>query len=145
MFDAISHYTRSGFMAIRDWKLPKEEQLIEEFIDKHPKYGGKIYRGIALSDEIGKRFIQTLTKYKESGDPISMGGISSWTDAESVAHKFANNRKGSIKVVFEMENESGVGINYLSEWQGEEEVLQSGKSLEITEKNGKYLIKLEEV
>lgn len=145
-YNAIKHYTRAGFRAIRDGRAPKEERIIEQFIEKHPKYSGKIWRGIAVNnEEILKNYYAAL----KSEIQIDMQGISSWSSAESIANEFTDNREGEIKIIFELENQSGVGIDHLSEWQGEEEVLQSGKIRykvkDIKLNNGKYKIKLEEV
>ena len=146
---AIKHYTRAGYKAIRDGSAPHEEQLIEEFIDRHPKYDGKIWRGIALSKKSGERFINNLKEIKTTGEATGMLGLSSWSSAENIANKFADYRKGEYKFIFELENKSGVGIDHLSEWQGENEVLQSGKVkyrvIDIVERNCKYKIRIEEV
>lgn len=152
-YNAIKHYTRAGFRAIRDGRAPKEEKLIEDFIAKHPKYDGKIWRGIALDKKEGEDYIKRLEKQIENGYPIGMEGLSSWSSAESIAEEFADNRAGNrndwYKIVFELDNQSGVGIDHLSEWQGEEEVLQSGmvryKVKEISNNNGRFKIKLEEI
>lgn len=145
-YNAIKHYTKAGFRAIRDGRAPREEKLIEDFIERHPKYDGKIWRGIAVDDE---NIIKNLYSSYESGDTINMKGISSWSSAESIAHDFTKNRQGKFKIVFELENQSGVGIDHLSEWQGEEEVIQSGKIqykvIDIISQNGKYKIIVEEV
>lgn len=148
-YSAIKHYTRTGFRAIRDGHAHKEESIIEKFINKHPKYDGKIYRGIALDKVKGETLISDLKTKKESGGLTDMMGLSSWSSAESIANEFADNRPGEYKFIFELNNQSGVGIDHLSEWQGEEEVLQSGKVKykvkDIFLKDGKYRIKLEEV
>ena len=60
-----------------------------------------------------------------------MGGISSWSSEESIAQDFADNRnkaEDSYRFIFETENKSGVGIDHLSNWVGENEVLHSSKT-----------------
>lgn len=145
-YSAIKHYTRAGFRAIRDGQAPKEEQLIENFIDRHPKYDGKIWRGIAVDDE---SILKKLYLAQERGGLIDMKGISSWSGFESIANDFTDNRQGEFKIVFELDNQSGVGIDHLSDWEGENEVIQSGKIKykikDIIFENGKYKIKAEEV
>ncbi|MDE6474767.1 MAG: hypothetical protein K2L70_06680 [Clostridia bacterium] len=146
-YEAIKHYTRSGYRAIRSGKLPQEESLIETFIERHPKYDGKIWRGIAVED---KSVVEDLYAKMKDGEPIDMRGISSWTSEESVSLKFVTlYRTGTYKIIYESENESGVGIGHLSEWENEEEVLHSGKSRfrvkGITKgRNNVYRVKLEE-
>ena len=145
-YNAIKHYTRAGFRAIRDGRAPEEERIIEDFIERHPKYDGRVWRGIAVDD---KGFLDNLIAKKETGELIDMAGISSWADNEAVAQDFAVNRPGKYKILFETDNKSGVGIDHLSEWYGEGEVLHSGKTRykvnEIIEQDGKYYIKIEEV
>ena len=145
-YEAIKHYTRKGYRAIRSGNLPKEERLLETFIEKHPKYDGKIWRGIAVED---KGIVEDLYTKKNNGEPIDMKGISSWSSEESVAKRFATvNRKGKYKIIFETENENGVGIGHLSAWKIEKEVIHSGKSqfrvISIKEEKGIYKVKVEE-
>lgn len=125
--NAIQYYTKDGFRDIRKGNAPKAEELIETFIERHPKYDGKIWRGIALNEEKGKNFITELKNKLSSKESTEMFGISSWTSAENVAREFSDNREGTYKILFELENQSGVGIDHLSEWYGEEEVIQSKK------------------
>lgn len=94
-YNAIKHYTRAGFRALRDGRVPKEEKLIEDFIAKHPKYNGKIWRGIALEKKKGEDYIKRLEKQIKNGYPIDMKGLSSWSSAESIAEEFADNRAGN--------------------------------------------------
>lgn len=148
-YRAIQYYTKDGFREIRNGHAPEEERLIEKFIELHPKYDGKIWRGISLSKEKGERYLAELNKKKINGETTDMLSLSSWSSSEDIANDFADNREGDYKFVFELENKSGVGIDHLSEWQGEEEVLQSGKVKykikDISIANNRYKVKIEEV
>lgn len=129
-FEAIQYYTKTGYSDIRSGKNKEAEINLEKFIQNHPAYDGKIYRGIAISHGKSSEFLKKIYEAKDTGTLIDMGGISSWSSEESVAIEFAENREqstGSYQFIFEMDNESGVGIDHLSEWHGEMEVLQSGK------------------
>ena len=99
----------------------------------HPKFDGKIYRGVAFDKDKGEKLLSELKAKKSNGATTDMKGISSWSSAENVADEFADNRPGEYKFIFEMNNKSGVGIDHLSEWFGEAEVLHS--------KTAKYIVK----
>ena len=150
IYDAVRDYTDNGYTAIRQGKSERQAKLIEQLIERHPKHEGRIYRGIAVDDD---SFIAKLRKAKEDGVPIDMGGISSWSGAESVAKEFADeslrDERGRIKIIFEMDNVNGIGVDHLSFNHGEEEVLHSKKARfsvkSIIESDGYTIVKLEEV
>lgn len=155
-YDTIKYYTSSGYSDIRVNKNSEEAKTIEDFIEKHPKFDGRIFRGIGFEKQKGIRYLRFLFNRKNNNTTIDMDGISSWSSEESIAEDFANNRNqadDSYRFIFESENKSGVGIDHLSNWVGENEVLHSSKTQykvkKITQiENGKsplYRILLEEV
>lgn len=64
IYDAVRDYTDNGYTAIRQGKSERQAKLIEQLIERHPKYEGRIYRGIAVDDD---SFIAKLRKAKEDG------------------------------------------------------------------------------
>lgn len=155
-YDTIKYYTSNGYSDIRVNKNSEEAKTIEDFIEKHPKFDGKIFRGIGFEKHKGIRYLRFLFNSLNNNTTIDMDGISSWSSEESIAEDFANNRnqaEDSYRFIFESENKSGVGIDHLSNWVGENEVLHSSKTQYkvkkiIQKENGKsplYRILLEEV
>lgn len=130
-YDTLKSYTRENYKRIRANPNCIEAKIIEEFISAHPKYDGVIYRGIGFYPEQGKRFLTDIQIKIKNNLPLDMDGISSWSDAESIAKDFADNRnqsEDSYRFVFVLNNKTGVGIDHISDWTGENEVIQSAKS-----------------
>lgn len=121
---AVSNYTQSDYIKIRRGELPDKAKLIEDYIEKSPKYDGTIYRG--------------LTTVKDSkianidiGDVIDMNGISSWTSDLKVAEKFSRDDVDSsdLSMVFEVaKTDKGTSIVHLARFEKEKEVLVSAKA-----------------
>ncbi len=156
VYDTIKYYTSAGYGEIRKNKESENAKIIEDFIEKHPKFDGTIYRGVGFENQKGKEYLNYLKQKQNNRSPINMGGISSWSSEESIAQDFADNRKkanDSYRFIFETDNKSGVGIDHLSNWVGESEVLHSSKTkykvkevLEIEKGNSPlYKIIVEEV
>ena len=83
---------------------------INEFIEKSPKYKGKVYRGVVTDKD-----------YKV-GETLDEGKISSWTSEHQVAREYSgssdyesenawNIDKGQHAVIFVTENAGGVSIS----------------------------------
>ncbi len=111
---------------IRNGEDPEGERILEDYIARSSKYGGKVYRGIAFDERYGKEYLDGLKINKKAGVPIKMNGISSWSSEVYVAKAFALD--GEIGFLFEEENESGAPVAFLSNYFGEEEVLHSKKT-----------------
>ena len=96
----------------------KQSEIIEDFIQRAPKYTGAAYRGINLD-------VQPFKK----GQTIDMAGTSSWSTDEKVAKTFANARLDREHcVIFRTkELKKGVEIDHLVDY-GEKEVLVSQTS-----------------
>lgn len=132
-YEAIDFYTGQGYIAIRNGQKPREEELIEQFIALHPKFDGKIYRGVNLDSDEGEKLLTELKANKSNGTITNMKGISSWSSTKAVAESYGYYRDGEYNFLFEMDNKSGVGIANLSQYEEEAEVLQS--------KTAKYIVK----
>ena len=96
--------------------------IIEDFIDKAPKFKGAVYRGIALDNMPFKK-----------GMVIDMAGTSSWSASEKVAKGFANSKINKEHCVnFTAKKVSkGVELDHIfkgDEIGGEQEVLVSKDS-----------------
>ena len=96
----------------------KQSEILEDFIQRAPKYTGAAYRGINLD-------VQPFKK----GQTIDMAGTSSWSTDEKVAKTFANARLDREHcVIFRTkELKKGVEIDHLVDY-GEKEVLVSQTS-----------------
>lgn len=130
-YDTVKYYTKAGYRKIRSNPDGEAARIVEEFIAAHPKHDGTIYRGLGFFRAKGEEFLNALIAKKENGQSIGMDGISSWSDEEEVAKKFASGRnvsEDSYRFVFVLDNETDVGVDHISDWAGESEVLQSGKS-----------------
>lgn len=126
-YKAIGYYTSYGYKDVRQWNSPSAQtaqKQLEDYISKSPTYNGEIYRGIHLSGKQGENFVNQLQK----GAVIDMGGISSWSSELSVAKGFSHKSSEDYHVIFKCKNKSGVGIQHLSQFFNESEVLQSSKS-----------------
>ena len=74
--------TTDGYIDIRSGQDPKNQQIIDDWIDHSNPYLKKLYRGITVNEfEINKLDVN---------DVISMKGISSWTNRIGIAQDFIN-------------------------------------------------------
>lgn len=151
VIDSLQSYTGSYYKSIRNLDLNtpgvvSKRNDIEEFISKSPSYDGKIYRGIRMKDDDdAKKFLSNLNV----DNTIDMEGISSWSSNEKIALDFADGGEYKpIGIIFECENKSGVGIQYLSTASHESEVIQSAmtkfKITEIKVSGNQYRVKVVE-
>ncbi len=111
---------------IRNGEDPEGERILEDYIARSSKYGGKVYRGIAFDERYGKEYLEGLKTRMSAGIPTDMLGISSWSSEIEVAKEFALD--GEIGFLFEEENESGAPVAFLSNFFDEQEVLHSKKT-----------------
>lgn len=150
IYSAFDDYTGNLYEAIRNEKInydwaKKDRELLENYIEKSPAFDGIIYRGINLNDVDGEKYLNT----HKVGDIIDMGGISSWTGDKKRANKFASKKGLNYKIIFESDNKSGVGIQHLSTYDQEDEVMVSSKQkykIKSIKKQGNYhIVSLEEI
>lgn len=142
--EAIGYYTGSGYAAMREGKYQDEVKLIDEVIDKQPKWDGTIYRGM----NVGQDFIDNLES--PSVDSIEFSPISptSFSSSYNVSKLFSEGGNG-IPVVFEMQNKRGSSITHNSSIPEEKEVLhKSSEKYKIKTvmrlANGSYHVVLED-
>jgi hypothetical protein len=97
---------------------------LEEFISLNKKYEGNVYRGISVDDQM----IKQLKESKDSGNIISMQGISSWSKDEEIAKDFSKRSNEGKKVIFEIKNSrKSVDVTKYSKFKYEQETIMSGK------------------
>lgn len=136
MLSSIRTFTSSEY----DWVVehPDSEQYknmyngVESYIEKAPKWGGStIERGIRMTDvDIDQLKVgQTITQQNR---------VSSWTTDKNLAKKAATNKLKSNEsgVIFHMQPPkngyiNGVSVAHVSKKPQEEEVIVSGKSLQV--------------
>lgn len=91
----------------------KDAQLmrsVDDYINSSPKWEGKVYRGINVTNEQENKIL--------SGNPIDMLGPSSWSSERSVAERFSNGYK-DVRIVFVLDNnKSGASITHIGSWDG---------------------------
>ncbi len=139
MVSAIRGYTNGDFYNIRIKKndfFVKKAELLEEFIDKSPKFNGDIlYRGSHVPKNLA-----VFTKMKV-GSVIGMRGISSWSSEQKIAKQFSSSTPGDKNYFFEMVGGTNKGASVSFVHDSEQEVLVSGKSkfkIESIEEVGKH-------
>ena len=118
-------------------KINKQDQIIEDYIDKAPKFEESIYRGIVVKDNI---------KFTV-GNTLDMKGTSSWTSDEKKTNTFLTlsneDRRNRLtnQVVFKVENPiKAVSIKHMSSFPEEKEVLVSKKAKFVVSKIEKIKI-----
>lgn len=115
--------TLSNYLSIRKGKDTRESRVIDEYIEKAPKWNGNgaVYRGVIFDKEIADGFAV--------GDMIDMDGVSSWSSNKEVADGFAEvNLPGKARVVVMMDKaDHATSIMHISTIPGEEEILMSSK------------------
>lgn len=115
-----------------DGEFFEKAKIIDEYIDRSPKYKGSIYRGLALDDE-------TISMFSVGGTFRENGNLSSWTSDPSVASMFAEGRSeelGKKPIIFRTKDpKHGTPAAHLSIFGSEEnEVLVSNM------KDSEYII-----
>ena len=127
--ESLRDFSGSFYTDIRSaYNNPNAEQffesqmkLLDEYINKSPKWKGTIFRGINVDSVTAGSILR--------GETIDMLGPSSWSSSEHVAEEFASGKyldqPNDTFIVFVLENnKSGVSITHLSTYNGiEEEVL----------------------
>lgn len=102
----------------------KRADALDEMISLAPKFKGKLYRGISVSDEDLNKLL--------SGKPFCNGAITSWSEKQPVAEMFAtSNRfgKATNKIVFIGQNfKNAASISKYIDSNGEHEVLTSSNT-----------------
>jgi len=100
------------------------QDLLENYIDKMPKYEGTIYRGLFLSKTSKTKLV--------TGGAFSMTGISSWSSNESTAKQFSEKSgylRSGVNLIFVLEKHSkAVSVSHMSNVTSEKEVLVSGRT-----------------
>jgi hypothetical protein len=143
---ALHDFTAGGFESVRAYQsgdkpttdMPKYrdpikmrlyDELIENYIDKAPKYDGVIYRGIRGTDKVD---IRATFRAVQVGDVISMKGTSSWSSDEKEAlsksvHYYDAGPRDSVNgVLFRTKGVSkATSIRHLSTFPDEDEVIVS--------------------
>lgn len=131
-------------------EFTKKGEIIEEYIDKAPKWqGGTLYRGAKIK--------QSEVAQIKVGTVLNQGGTSSWTDDLKIANKFADisidaeKYKESVSVIFKLDETSkGTSIRHISRFFSENEVLVSNKAkqavsqIEIKRKGKQIIVHLVE-
>ena len=134
---AIDRYTGPWYKDVRAYnqgsdlsRLDKDDKAIvvktsndlEKFIDAAPKWsGGPTYRGMTISNEAFDKFVMSAA----NGNIVHMGGTSSWSTDDYVAHLYSDQR-GDHHVVFVCNGpQRGTSIRDISAHRGEDEVLVS--------------------
>ena len=111
--------------------LQKTADVIEDFVDKAPKYDGVIKRGIRLNTVEDAK---VLINHMAEGNPSAT--LQSWTSEVSIAQEFARKGSGKSGIILNVQNKNGAPIASLSEF-AEWEVLvpsnQQYKVLKVTE------------
>lgn len=83
---------------------------VDDYINASPKWEGKVYRGINVTNEQAREIL--------SGNPIDMLGPSSWSSDQSVAECFSNGYK-DVRIVFTLDNnKSGASIAHIGTYDG---------------------------
>lgn len=97
-------------------RLVSQLNLLDEYVNSVPKWEGRIYRGISVSQDIARRILSQRT--------VDMLGPSSWSSSEMVAQRFARG-DNPVHIVFVLsENHHAASITHLATYNGtEEEVL----------------------
>lgn len=126
---AVNHYTGTGYKYMREGKYQDEVKLIDEVIDKQPKWEGEIYRGM----KVKKSFVDNLKSSIGDTLELSPNSPTSFSSRKSVAKKFMKNGPHQ-QVLFVMQNKRGSSITHNSLYPEEGEVLhKSGEKYKIKE------------
>lgn len=143
---AVSHYTGTGYKYMREGKYKDEVKLIDEVIDKQPKWDGEIYRGM----KVKKSFVDNLKKSVGDNIELSPNSPTSFSSNLKVAHNFAHSGGDGESVVFKMQNKRGSSISHNSNFSSESEVLHKSaekytiKSVTFDSSTNTYVVELED-
>jgi hypothetical protein len=117
-------YCGQGYTAIRSGEDPQAAKVLEDFIEKSPKWDGNgpLHRGIGLTPQEAASLVP--------GAVVDMKGLSSWSsDPETAKGYAARAQSGQKRVLLELDKaDTGTSIGHLSEYASEREVLLSGKT-----------------
>ncbi len=123
MRKALGAYSDGKYKEIINGKEP-EASILDEFINKAPKFDGSLYRGIIVPIDFAKAY--------KPGETLNMKGVSSWSSKKDTAEDYSlgimedqNFKIGKdIAVVFVLpETNNGTSIKHVSKYQRENEVL----------------------
>lgn len=125
MWDAAISYTGGDYNNIRQAQMMSKSgtkeylekgRQVEEFLRLSPKWaGGELYRGINVDESIAADIISKA----QTGEPINMMGISSWSSEVRVADGFAkmnmDDNPKNRNIVFKLpKTKTGASITHLS-------------------------------
>lgn len=125
---------------------PEMVKLIDEVIDKQPKWAGDVQVGMSVDDDFMKNIQNSI------GESIQLNAKSptSFSSSRDVAEKNALDGNGT-PVVFHMENKRGSSITHNSNYPDDKEVLHKSsekykikKVVDLTAGHGYYLVELED-
>ena len=143
---AVNHYTGTGYKYMREGKYQDEVKLIDEVIDKQPKWEGEIYRGM----KVKKSFVDNLKSSIGDTLELSPNSPTSFSSKMQVAHSFAHSGGPGESVVLKMKNKRGSSIAHNSNFSSESEVLHKSsekytiKSVKFDKSTNTYVVELED-
>ena len=143
---AVAHYTGTGYTYMREGKYQDEVKLIDEVIDKQPKWDGEIYRGM----KVKKSFIDNIKSSIGDTLELSPNSPTSFSSSRKVAHSFAHSGGEGESLVLKMKNKRGSSIAHNSQFTGESEVLHKSaekytiKSFNFDSSTNTYVVELED-
>ncbi len=143
---SVRYYTGEGYPEMREGKYPEEVKLIDEVIDKQPKWDGEIYRGMRVNND----FIENIKN--SVGDSLDFGskGPISFSSNPYVARDYARSPVKDHGVLFKMQNKRGSSISHNAQYPSEGEVLHKSaekykiKSVNFDTSLGVYVVELED-
>lgn len=126
IYSEIRRYQRGEALKFLEAKEAKRlSDSLENYIQKAPRWnGGTTYRGITESNDGLAKLIP--------GNPVEMGGTSSWSATQSISIDFAERNITDARpnmVIYHCETQSkGTGIKHISIHEIEDEILCSMES-----------------
>lgn len=104
--------------------LKRKTKLIEELIDKSPKwYGGTTYRGVKIP-------AAQIAKFKV-GDEIGQGGLSSWSTSYGFSRNWEKGTKNACMFICE-KPQNGTSFKFNCRFDGDEVVVSQKARWKIT-------------
>ena len=131
---------------MREGKYKDEVKLIDEVIDKQPKWEGEIYRGM----KVKQSFIDNLKNSVGENLELSPNSPTSFSSNMKVAQNFAHSGGDGESVVLKMQNKRGSSIAHNSNFDKESEVLHKSaekytiKSVTFDSSSNTYIVELED-
>lgn len=169
IFNCFDHYLNNMWSNLSG-SLSREDQrqmkIIDDTIDKLPKFKGTIHRGLHFRmghrpSMVGmKNLLNQINNSINNGEPFNLMGFPSPISFSSnidVAHKFAkSDERGYSQIIFSIKNnKSGASVRFMSMYELEDEVLhkstQKYKALTCNQKkNSKtggemFFVEIEEI